>query len=660
MKIAPDTIVNQLIRQYRQGYYEVLRNDVLAQLEIYTDDYRLCNLAAVCCHQLKYILEAESLYKRAIKLNPKFADAYVNLGVIYRETGKFQLAIDAYLQALSINPREGDAANNIGNLYLSLGSLVEAEAWLLKSLEINGGSGETHNNLGLVYRKLGLAEKALQCFLKAAEIAPTFIEPMINAGLVYQSDGKLLNALSLYNRALEVDPSDERVLSRKLYIHSCLCDWKEMAPFQDRIKQLGTSTHAVTPFSMLYLDADASRNQSRSQRYWKTIENLSINALDGKSAKRPNRCKIHIGYFSAELHSHAVTLLIKGMIKQHDRSTFKITGYNIGPLVEDDVFKEVNQNFDEFNDASKLSDRELVLKARAAEIDIAVDLSGFTRHGRPAVFKARVAPIQINYLGYPGTMGTKIYDYIVADKVVIPDTIRKYFDEKIIYLPDTYQVSDDSRPRHHRNQSREKRGVRDGEFVFCAFNNLVKVTEQEASVWAKLLQYKEGSSLWIASSERAAVKNFISFFVKRGIDHNRIRVIPYSSYAEYLETLSAADLFLDSFTFGAGATANDALWVGLPVVTKCGQSYTSRMASSLLTTLDLENLITHTVAEYEEVAKRLSRSDSDLSKIRSQLLDEQRRYELFDTERFTRNFESGLKRAYQRQSEKGEASDISV
>jgi predicted O-linked N-acetylglucosamine transferase (SPINDLY family) len=331
----------------------------------------------------------------------------------------------------------------------------------------------------------------------------------------------------------------------------------------------------------------------------------------------------------------------------HDRNCFEVYGYSIGPAKEGRMRQRLIKSFDTFDDVQDMTDKDIALLARQDKIDIAIDLTGYTTRCRPGIFAYRAAPIQINYLGYPGTMGADFIDYIIADQIMIPQDSRKFYSEKPIYLPHSFS-SDNTMPIAEQTPTRSDLGLPEKAFVFCALHNSYKISPSEFNIWMRLLKHVDGSVLWLLESNRWMKSNLIKEAKIRGVDPDRLVFAKHTSHEEYLAQFRQADLQLDTFNITGGSTSNNALWAGLPVLTKLGKSYGPRITGSLLTAIGFPELMTTTEAEYEALALKLATNPKLLSKIRQRLDANRLSAPLFDTESFTKHLEEGYQKAYQR------------
>ena len=385
-------------------------------------------------------------------------------------------------------------------------------------------------------------------------------------GIALQEQGKLEEAIEAYNKALVIKPDYEYARTRNLHQQARICNWDSIAKDVNLIPELGTSEEHVPPFALLPLEDAPERHLTRSKIYAKAKYPQKTLPAKDRPSKRPKR--IRIGYFSTDFKEHPVAYLIAKVLEQHNRDQFEVFGYSVYGSSSCAMRQRLEKSFDSFIDVQSMSDRDIALQARQDEIDIAIDLNGYTQHARTGIFAYRAAPIQINYLGFPGTMGSNFMDYIVADRFLIPSENQKYFSEKPLYLPNTYLPTDDSREFSQKPMNRSDMGLPDDAFVFCCFNNNYKISPTEFDIWMRLLTKVENSVLWLRKSNQISSINMKNEAQKRKVDPSRIVFADKLPMDEHLARHRLADLFVDTFAFNAHTTATEALWAGLPVVTK--------------------------------------------------------------------------------------------
>jgi predicted O-linked N-acetylglucosamine transferase (SPINDLY family) len=406
---------------------------------------------------------------------------------------------------------------------------------------------------------------------------------------------------------------------------------------------------AAPPFAVLAL-TDSSMLQRQAAETWVAARHPERRALP-PPARRPGGGRIRIGYFSADYHGHATAHLVAGLLEAHDRERFEIFAFSFGPASGDEMRTRISAAVDRFIDVRDRSDQDVAQFSRSLGIDIAVDLKGFTSGARPDIFANRAAPVQVSYLGYPGTMGAGYIDYIIADRTVLPEDARRHYSEKVVYLPYSYQVNDDKREIADVAPSRAALGLPSDGFVFCCFNASYKIEPGTFRTWMRILQRIEGSVLWLFESNPAASASLRKEAEAAGVGGERLVFAEHLPQALHLARHRAADLFLDTRPCNAHTTASDALWAGLPVLTCAGESFASRVAASLLNAIGLPELVTTSPQHYEALAMELARDRGRLSGLREKLARNRLAEPLFDTARFTKHIES----AYMQMDERHQA-----
>jgi protein O-GlcNAc transferase len=529
---------------------------------------------------------------------------------------------------------------------------------LTKALKIRPDYAEGHNSLGVIFKDLGRRHEAVNCLNRALRLKPDYVEAYHNLGNTLIKLDRHSDAIDCFTKVLQINPDDAQARTARLFLRAYKCDWEAIDTDAEAIPSLGVSGPAITPFSLLCLEDDPARHGIRSERY--AFRKYGRQKPHSFSRPRVKPDRLRIGYFSADFHSHAMMHLMAKLFEVHDRGRFVLHAYSYGPKNEDAMKERLRGAFDVFNDAQSLSDEQVATLARNESIDIAVDLNGYTSNARSGIFAYRAAPIQINYLGYPGTLGSPFIDYIVADKTTIPEKKREHFSEKVIYLPDCYQVNDNSREISNLPMTRTEMGLPEEGFVFCCFNNTQKILRREFNIWMRLIGNIDGSVLWLLKSNKWAEANLRKAAQARGIAPERLVFADWRPPSEHLARHRLADLFLDTFNYNAHTTASDALWAGLPVLTKIGQGFAARVAGSLLGAIGLPELITNTDDEYERLALQMASDPDRLLALRSKLEKNRDVTPLFDTELFARHIEDAYQQAYQRYFEEKDPDVIVV
>jgi protein O-GlcNAc transferase len=596
--------------------------------------------------RLRQFDAAAGWYKRALVIAPNNPDALNDLGIALGELGQKKEALTCFDLLLETHPDHVLAHNNRGQIQRDLASPHEAIESFKRAIALKPDFAEAHNNLGIVFARLGLHNEASRCFAKAIEIKPEYAEAHSNLGNALGWLGRHEDAVTSLDRALRLNPRYDRALANKLYQQAAICDWTAFAVGAATVAELGISGQAVSPFNFLPFDDDAARNRLRAERFARE----HFNSADLGPIERPSSMptRLEIGYFSADFHEHATLHLIARLFELHDRSRFRIHIFSFGQDSNDPLRERLKDSADAFHEVRSFSDAAIAQTARRIGIHIAVDLKGFTANSRTGIFARRAAPLQINYLGYPGTMGAPFMDYILADRVVIPETQASHYSEKIIYLPHTYQINDDRRSISNAAVTRREVGLPEDCFVYCCFNHAYKISPAEFDIWMRLLGNVPKSVLWLLRINEAAERNLKAEAAKRGVDPSRVIFAERTHSSAHLARHRLADLFLDTFRYNAHTAASDALRSGLPLVTKIGNGFASRVAASLLHACGLQGLVTNTSEAYERLALELAQNPQKLQELKQKVSANISEAPLFDSIGTTRSIEAGFWKAYRR------------
>jgi len=590
--------------------------------------------------------EAVSSYEDALALAPDEAATYVNLGNAFDELGRHKDALDSYEVAITLDPKSADALNNRGNALRALHQAASAVQSYDKALAINPAFADAYANRGNALHDLGRDSDALISYDRALALRRD-AGTLINRGNLLRDCKRLPEALLDYDEALALDPHRDFLAGIRLHTKMRICDWSGLeSDAADVVARVLRGERASLPFSLLAV-TDSPQAQMQAAMTW--IGTLRRpDAHKQPSLRHSRHERIRIGYFSADFHNHATSQLMAELFELHDRKRFQIIGFSFGPAIADAMRARVTAAFDEFIDIQQMSDDEVIALARKREIDIAVDLKGFTQGNRIAIFAGRAAPIQVNYLGYPGTMAAEFIDYLLADKILIPESLRSGYTEKIAYLPNSYQINDRQRQIGERKFTRAETGLPEDAIVYCCFNSNYKITPIVFSAWMRILESVPHGVLWLLRDSVAVEVNLKREARNRGIDPDRLIFASLMPLSDHLARHQLADLFLDTLPCNAHTTASDALWTGLPILTCVGATFASRVAASLLNAVDLQELVVETMDEYVKQAVSLGSSPDRLRMIRNALLDRRLSVPLFDSEQTTRSIEKAYGLMYDR------------
>jgi len=609
-----------------------------AAIALAPDYFEALNNRGNCLKELDRLDEALASFDAAIGLNHAYSEAHMNRGIVLAALKRMDEALASYSKSIALEPGRAEAYNNRGNALQALNRPDDALADFDAAVKLNPAFPDAFVNRGNTLKALNRLEDALASYDEALALLPTSAEAWNNRGVVLKFLKRPDEARASFEKALDLKPGYAMALAETLYMKAHLCDWTGIARGEE-LAQLALAGQVVPPFYMLPIDDDPARQRVYAQ-HWAAARYGA-----GRPATfrpRATSAKIKLGYFSADFHNHATMCLMIRMLELHDKDRLEVHAFSYGVDSEDPMRKRLLACVDGFHDVAKLSDRAIADLARAKGIDIAVDLKGFTETSRSGIFAYRPAPIAVNYLGFPGTMGADFIDYIIADPVIIPEADERFYAEKVVRLPGSYQVNDSERAVSTKTFTRASLGLPEDAFVFCSFNNNYKITPAEFDIWMRLLDRVQGSVLWLLQDNEWAAANLRREAQARGIDPARLIFAERAPNAEHLARQRCADLFLDTFKVNAHTTASDALWVGLPLVTKLGNSFVARVAGSLCHAIGAPELVTDTPETYEALAYELATNPAKLAAIREKLIANRLTTPLFDTERYTRDFEALL------------------
>ncbi|CAM3711132.1 tetratricopeptide repeat protein [Vibrio aquimaris] len=660
--MASETALNEtierLIEQYNQGQVNLVLKQAQALSLQHPNNSMIWNILGVASKSVGEMDQALEAFEQVIDLCPENVGGYNNLAVVLRDKGKLQEALGYYQKALALKPDYAEAHNNKGVVLRDLGNQKDAVKAYQQALTINPDYAEAHNNLGIIFQEQDKLKQAYECYMKALSLKPNHVEAYDNLGAVLEKQDKPELAVMAYQKALTLDPHMKSVRLKKLYQQARLCDWPAMEEDIPKVETLGIQGKAVSPFAALTFEDSPLRHRLRSEQFVKSKHLVCDLPQIAKPNQKPSR--LRIGYFSADFHDHATMHLMSKVFALHDREKFDVYAYSFGPNTGDDIRKKAPDLFDVFHDVAKLSDLEIAKLARKDRIDIAVDLKGHTRDGRLGIFAKRPAALQISHVGYPGTTGADFIDYLIADSYLIPQEQRPYYTENIIYLPNSYQPNNNTRLIPICSSTRQELGLPDKGLVFCCFNSPYKLSPKEFDIWMNVLKKVKGSVLWLFSNNPHVQRNLKQHAEQRGVNSERLIFAKPLQQEEHLARYQHADIFLDTFNVNAHTTASDALWAGVPVVTKSGQGFAARVSTSLLHAVGLPELVTHTNEEYLQVILQLANKPEKLAEIKQTLTSQPMSKPLFDTERYTQNLEKAYIMAYQDYFDQKSYTDIWV
>lgn len=596
--------------------------------------------------------EALAGYDRVLAIRPDDPETLFNRGQMLGALNRHDDAVASYDRALAVKP---DSARILNDRGVALGHLqrrMEALDSFDRAVACNPGFAEAHNNRGALLTEMGRHEEALAGYDRALALMPDAAGFLNNRAGLLRVMGLHEGAARDYSRLLELEPGFDQALGHKLHTDLQICSWKDYHADRQRLLGAVRAGKNFLPFTVLVL-SDSGAEQLQAARTY-AAQKYPMAARPLWTGERYRHDRIRVAYLSADFYWHATAVLMVELFERHDKERFEVSAWSFGPDVRDGMRERLQKSFEQFHDVRGMSAYEVAAMMRAREIDIAVDLKGYSKGSRPAIFAQRAVPIQVNYLVYPGTMGADFIDYIIGDEDVIPEGDEVFFSEKVVRLPDSYQVNGARRVNSAKIYGRADAGLPESGFVFCCFNNNYKITPDIFSIWMRLLNRVEGSVLWLLEGNAAASRNLRLEAEARGVRAERLVFAPRMPPSDHMARQGLADLFLDTLPCNAHTTASDALWAGLPVLTCRGRAFPGRVAASVLRAIGLPELITENLDEYEALAFRLATTPELLADIRARLVRNRATHPLFDADRSRRHIESAYVMMHERY-QRGEA-----
>jgi protein O-GlcNAc transferase len=632
--------------------------------------------------------QAVTQCRLALALEPDYAEAHANLGLALRALGQFEQSAAAFRRAIELKPRYAKAHGGLGDALKGLGQTEAAIGSYRAAIALQPLDAGLHNNLGIALKDLDRHDEALESYRKAIASKPEYAEAHANLGNLLSEIGSFEEAVASYRRSLsikpdnapihfalgaalmpldrvdeaatalraayDIDPGHGTALSEYWRARGHGCDWRDIEALRREarlyVEKYGPAPgrEPAAPFPLLAMFDDPALHLRAAGNL---AARLVSRVTTGTLRTAPPGGKIRLAYVSSDFHDHATAYLIAELFEQHDRDRFEIHGISFGSPDDSPMRQRLERAFHAFHDLHRSSAGDIARAIADLGIDIVVDLKGYTQGAKTGIFAHRPAPIQVQYLGYPGTMGADFIDYVIADPVVIPEAEQVHYAERIAYLPHSYQVNDRQRPLPAEKPARRDCGLPESGFVFAAFNANYKITPEIFAVWMRLLRSIEGSVLWLLQTNAWAAQNLRREAAASGIDPERLVFAGRQPLNQHLARIANADLFLDTLPYNAHTTASDALWVGLPVVTMAGRSFAARVAASLLGAVGLPELVTTSLEAYEALALALATDPPRLAEMGQKLVRNRLAAPLFDTPAFTRHLEAAYVRMWQRHLE---------
>ncbi len=596
--------------------------------------------------------EAVASCSRAMSLFPHHVRPILNRAKAQESLGSFEAALGDYDRAIALRPDFAESHMRRAALLLGMGRPAEALESFQCALRYQSNSAESLSGSGHALWMLGRAAEALAAYADAIRMDPAFLAAYFSRGVLLSQHGLFEEAVTQLAALESVAPSYDFVTGLRLHVQMHVGDWATWGMDSSAISQsIEAGRRAAQPLPFLAI--------SDSPELHLQCARINAEAMAGVPARlwngeRYGHERLRIGYLSADLTEHALAYLMAGVFEQHDQRRFEIIALSLRKDDASAMSRRTRAAFGRVIDVEGLNDLGVARIARGEEIDILVDLTGHTGGYHAGALACRPAPVQVNYLGFPGTLGPSIADYIIADEYLIPPESRQFYGESIAYLPACFQANDDRRAKAPVAPSRAKVGLPEAAFVWCSFHATYKINPPLFDVWIRLLLATPGSVLWLSFPHASAERNIRREAARHGLDPQRIVAAPKVPYPEHLARLGLADLCLDTWPFNGGATTSDALWACLPVVSRAGRSFAARMSGSLLRCAGIPELIAGSFEEYEQIALELALDEKRRLELRDRLTRNKTAGPLFDTRRFCGYLEAAYIEMHER-CRRGEA-----
>ena len=581
---------------------------------------------------------------------PNSYESNFNFALAMQRVGETEIAKRHYKEALLLKPSDLEASNNLAKLFFDEGDIRSA-IYLLDNTSLeNAEKPAILHNMGVALYAVGEAERAKKYLLKVAELEPAMGDPHYTLGLISKDRGEYEDAQNHFDKAIQFCDRHASMytdsIAQKWLLARYSLDWDISDTLEDHIGELGITTSHIAPFTALPMEDNPKNQLLRAEKFTKAT--YVNNQPDKDFAHYRNAEVINIAYISADFHQFPGMTLMSGMFAAHDRTKFKVFALSYGPERNDPMRQKIMRDVDKFVDVKDFTDDEIVALCSNLNIHIAIHRNGYTKLHRTGIFAKRAAPIQINYLGYPSTMGADFMDYLVADEFVIPPRYRSCYNESIIFMPDCYQPNDATRDWSIDEKSKKHHGLDENMITLCCFNNSYKISKVEFDIWADILKENINTQLWLLDPGELGRANISRQLYTRGMQENRIVFAPKLDHASHLARHVHADVFVDTFNYNAHTTASDAIGMGVPVVTLAGKQFSSRVAGSILSTANLQELVTYNFSDYEKVIRKLINDTefrSHYANICKGLIND---HAFFNIGKYTRDFENGMMQAYQK------------
>ena len=610
--------------------------------------------------------EASEAYEKALKFNPNNVELLFLIAKAAQEGIQRERARCYYQTILTLEPNHLFTLANLAILEKTEENFEEAIGYYRRILHIDPLYPDNYYNMATAYKALKRTEDEIECYKRALEVNPTHGDSYLGLGKYYESQGNFEKAIEAMQHVIELNPDQKTYQGQLLRFQSLGCDWEGLNELKATVFDASYGKDAKiginTQYAVMFLGElmDESQLLEIANIFANNrLEAAHYNCPDNNySFDRPRNKKIRIGYVSGDFYNHATLHLLIGVLEQHNKEKFEIIAYSLHHKTGSIYYDRLLESIDEFVDFADTSLGDICDRIYADKIDILIDLKGYTHDARPEIFFLKPAPIQVSWLGMPGTMGTSIMDYMIADKTVIPDENEQFYSEKILYMPHCYQPNDDTQVISSDVITRADCDLPEDAFVFCDFNNPYKIDPMVFDIWMDILREAPNAVLWQLSDKEPITKNLKNEALKRGIDPSRLIFAKAAVKERHLKRMQLADLFLDTINCNAHTTASDSIYAGLPLLTLVGNTFAKRVAATILVNVGMEEMIVTSVDAYKAKALEFYHAQDKLRQVREKLAQNLKTYPLYDTKKFAVNLEVGFEKMYENYCEGNEAKTI--
>lgn len=633
-----------------KGEYEQALAEYLGVLQLDDGCHDACYRAALMYQNLDKKDQAFAYYEKALGIKPDHAETWNNLGNLAMDCVRPDEAEVFFNNALAFDPCFSEAYNNMGCLYLKLNKPDEAIPYFEKAISLKPDFYQTLNNLGNAYKKKGEWELSMECYERSLAVQADSVETLYNYADALRTAGFTDKALAFFIETTRLNKNHGHAFQQIVSILNAWCDWERCEPFQRRLKELTEKAIAEnkdcpeSPFSCLGIYPDEGYARSVTAAWSRKIQDLvgNLGLEFSFEGRREKVSPVTIGYLSNNVKNHPNAHLVLGLFRHHDRRHFKVNVYSYGENDGSFYRKKIEQDADYFCDIKNFYFGDAASKIAQDGVDILIDLTGYTLGSMMEIPALRPAPIQVRYLGFPGSMQATFFDYFITDRIMTPPEDQIHYTEKFVYMPQCYQINDRDQPVASTVYTRKDFNLPESAFVFCSFNSSYKIEKVMFGIWMDILKSVDGSVLWLLRENEHMEKNLKAEAVICGVDENRLIFSNKMVKEEHLARLKLADLALDTRLVSGHITTSDALWAGVPVITKKGDHFISRAPASILTHIGLPELVVNSLDEYREFAVSLAKDGDRLKQLKEKLIKNRETAPLFDTKRFVKNYETAL------------------